>query len=106
MADSKKPMLARYVIVGGMTPLLILSFFPIWTIWYDNPMEGVGYHRSLWFVAVEVVQSWVEQPDPAFPVTITGDARDLILGAIVCGIGVFFGVVAFALRSASSSTQS
>jgi hypothetical protein len=94
------------MIAGGMTPLVILSFFPIWTVWHYNPMEGVGRHRSLWFVAVEILQSWVEQPDPAFPVTVTGDARDLILGAIVIGIGVFFGVIALALRSAFSSTQS
>ena len=40
----------------GWIAVLVASLCPIWTVWYYNPMEGLGYRRTLWGVMWEVLQ--------------------------------------------------
>jgi hypothetical protein len=104
MSHSPKSLLARCVFLGGLATLFIATFCPIWTIWYINSREGNGYQRSLWFVAVEVGRSCLEKPDPTYLVTRTGDMGDIVVAGIVFGGGALVGSIAFACRSAFSST--
>jgi hypothetical protein len=62
-------------------------------------MEGVGYRRSLWSVVWEIAGSWLGDTNPAFPVTKTGDAGDLIIAALAFGIGGVCGALVFMCTS-------
>jgi hypothetical protein len=90
----------------GFLLLFASTFLPIWTVWYLNPIEGVGYLRPLWVVVWEVTGAHVEEVNPAFPVIRTGDAHDFIIVALAFGIGTLIGAIFLAARSMFSSTHS
>jgi hypothetical protein len=101
----RKPQFYLHLLVGGSAGLLIASFLPIWTLWYWNPLEGLGVKRSLWTVAWETVHSLLEKPDPVFPVTRNGDVQDLGLAVIIFIAGSLLGAIVFFLRHGTSQTQ-
>jgi hypothetical protein len=106
MDHSAKTRLVRFVLTGGALALLGATALPVWTLWYENPMEGTGYHHSLWYVVWQVASSWAEAPNPMFPVTRTGDAHDFIVAGIYFCAGAALGAASFAAGDAFSSTQS
>src|SRR5258708_8035845 len=81
---------ARFVLGGGVVALFIVSFLPLWGIWYVNPWCGVGYERSLWSVIFDVIKSGLRAPNPDFPVKVVGDSFNWAFAAVVFCIGGFF----------------
>jgi hypothetical protein len=78
--------LAVFSLSGSLLSLLASTFLPIWTVWYLNWFEGVGYHRSLWGVAADILRSNEE-------VECTGDLRDLVTAALAAAAGAAAGLV-------------
>jgi len=87
-----------WVLTGGLLTLLVASFFPIWTVWYWNPWEGLGVRASLWGVLWKVLRCSIREPDPNFPVTCNPEPRELIVAAIVFVVGAVGGAFVYFLR--------
>jgi hypothetical protein len=77
----------------GSGALFFASVFPIWTNWYINPWESVGHRVALWTVFWECVTAQFQTPNPAFPVTCTGDLRDLLIAAVIFSAGCVAGAL-------------
>lgn len=77
--------------------LFIATFFPVWTLWSINWMEGLGSRHSLWYVSWEIARA---QLDPRFPssVKVMGDSDDIGIAAIFFCIGCLFGIIFYTAR--------
>jgi len=86
-----------FALLGGQLLFLVASWFPIWTLWYFNPREGLGFQETLWSVLWNTV---ISRPplDPAFQVTTSGDMRDILQGEIIFAIGVALGFLTYVIR--------
>ena len=81
-------------LLGGQAAVLVASFLPIWTLWYFNPREGLGYGASLWSVLWHTV---IEPPriNPEFQVTTSGDMLDLWTGGVIFVVGAALGLLIY-----------
>src|SRR5713226_432348 len=91
--------LAIWAVTGSLLLILGASVLPIWTVWHFNPMEAVGYHKTLWGAFAEL---WQRDPAEYYPsfffVKVTMDARDLVQAGITLAIGACAGMAASALK--------
>lgn len=79
-------------LTGGSVTLLVASLLPIWTLWYENPWEGVGYPVTLWTLVWELWKNALTAPNPAFPVTCRSDESNQIVLAVTFAVGAIVGL--------------
>ena len=76
-------------VIAGVLTFFIGSLLPMWTVWYVNSWEGVGYAHTLW----GMVAAWRPQQ--------TGDEAWVELewqtGAIVTAVAVHVALIAGAV---------
>ena len=106
MSSICKSRFVRFMLLGAASVLFVSSFLPVWTVWYFNPWEGVGDHHSLWQVVWEIARAQYKGTDPNFPVTVTGDAIDLLKAGTALCIGGIIGAFYYTARRFNPSTDS